>query len=130
MKYPMKGLVVLVTGGSSGLGKATVEKLHKQGAKVALLSRTRGDEVVKALGRNAIYTPADVTNEDQVKAAIEKVKKQFGRLDVIVNAAGIFSHTKLIESNKELCPLEQIQKIMDVNDRHSERDSPRSPSHD
>jgi len=59
----VQGLVALVTGGASGLGKATIERLHRQGAKVALLdmAKSRGDEVVKELGGDAIFTPADVS---------------------------------------------------------------------
>jgi 3-hydroxyacyl-CoA dehydrogenase/3-hydroxy-2-methylbutyryl-CoA dehydrogenase len=59
-----QGLVTLVTGGASGLGKATIDRLHQRGAKIALMDtvQSRGEEVVKQLGSQAIYTPADVGN--------------------------------------------------------------------
>jgi len=114
----VKGLVTLVTGGASGLGKATVERLHRQGAKVALLdmAKSRGDEVVKELGGDAIFTPADITADEEVKAAIEKVKEQYGRLDVIVNAAGVaFAFKIYTTSRRAIAPLDRIQKTVDVN---------------
>ena len=60
---PVRGLVALVTGGSSGLGRGTVETLVKQGANVAILDlpSSKGEEVAKSLGKNVIFTPADVS---------------------------------------------------------------------
>lgn len=59
----MQGLVSLVTGGASGLGKATVERLVQQGGKVVLcdLSSSKGNDVAKELGENVLYVPTNVS---------------------------------------------------------------------
>lgn len=58
----LQGIVTLVTGGASGLGRGTVEYLHRVGAKVVILDipQSSGSKVAKSLGENAIFTPADV----------------------------------------------------------------------
>ncbi|TKR77300.1 hypothetical protein L596_018297 [Steinernema carpocapsae] len=113
-----KGLVTLVTGGASGLGRGTAERLISQGAKVAILDlpQSQGIQVAKELGENCIFTPANVTSEDDVKAAMGAVKDKFGRLDGLVNCAGIAFAFKLYSLNKkQLAPLDKIQKTLDVN---------------
>ncbi|CAD5219918.1 unnamed protein product [Bursaphelenchus okinawaensis] len=115
---PIKDLVALVTGGSSGLGRATVEYLHNNGAKVALLDldKTDGPNVVKELGENAIFTPADVRKEADVSKAYEQIKSTFGRLDAIVNCAGIAYAFRTYNTGKrEISPLDRFQHTMDVN---------------
>ncbi|CAD5226960.1 unnamed protein product [Bursaphelenchus xylophilus] len=115
---PIKDLVALVTGGSSGLGRATVEYLHRNGARVALLDldKTDGKDVVSGLKENAIFTPADVRKEDDVAKAFEQVKNTFGRLDAIVNCAGIAYAFRTYNTGKrEKGPLERYQHTLDVN---------------
>jgi len=77
-----------------------------------------GGEIVKNLAdeENCLFTPADVTSEDQVKAAMDSVKEKFGRLDNIVNCAGIAFAHKLFSSTRRLMfPLDKIQQILEVN---------------
>lgn len=114
----IKGIVALVTGGASGLGKGTVERLLNHGAKVAILDlpSSKGSELAKGYGSDCIFTPADVTSEDDVKKALEDVKKNFGRLDVNVNCAGIAFAAKLYSvSKKRMQEMERIRKTIDVN---------------
>ena len=86
----MKGLVALVTGAGSGLGRATAENFIKNGAKVLLcdLPTSNGNNVAKELGENATFFPVNVTSEDDVKKALQETKLKFGKLNVLVNCAG------------------------------------------
>jgi NAD(P)-dependent dehydrogenase (short-subunit alcohol dehydrogenase family) len=81
----------LITGGASGLGLATAEALLAAGGNVVLcdLERSNGQAVAKELGERAVFVPTDVTDEDQVKAAVETAVKSFGDLHVAVNCAGV-----------------------------------------
>ncbi|XP_071083782.1 3-hydroxyacyl-CoA dehydrogenase type-2-like [Haliotis cracherodii] len=85
------GLVGLVTGGASGLGRATVERFVRQGARVVLcdLPSSNGEEVAKNLGGNCVFAPTNVTSEADVKNALSVAQSKFGGLNVAVNCAGI-----------------------------------------
>ncbi|KAG8234973.1 hypothetical protein J437_LFUL013330, partial [Ladona fulva] len=114
----LKGVVGLVTGGSSGLGRATVERLVKQGGKVVFcdLSGSSGETVAKALGPDAVFVPADVTSEEDINNALNVTKEKFGRLDVAVNCAGIGVAFKTYNFNKNLPhKLEDFIKVLTVN---------------
>lgn len=85
--------VVLVTGASSGMGKATALEFAREGATVALVAR-RADALkevaaqVNSLGGKALVLPTDLADGSQARAAVEKTVEAFGRLDIVVNAAG------------------------------------------
>jgi len=113
-----KELVALVTGGASGLGRAVVQRLVGNGYKVAILDipQSEGEKLATEHGAKAVFTPADVTSDDQIIMAFEKVKNRFGRLDALVNCAGIAFAFKLYSTTKrEMCDLSRIQRTMDVN---------------
>ncbi|VDL83098.1 unnamed protein product [Nippostrongylus brasiliensis] len=115
---PTKGLVAVVTGGASGLGRGTVERLAKAGANVAIidLPSSKGAEVAKELGPNVLFTPTNVTADTEVQNAFEMVKDKFGRCDAVVNCAGIAMAFKLYSvSKKKMCDAEKIRKTIDVN---------------
>lgn len=84
----MKDKVVLVTGGSSGIGKATAEKFVAAGAKVIIAARNqqRGEEVANELG--ATFLSADMSSLPEIESLISSIVAQFGRLDIAVNNAG------------------------------------------
>jgi NAD(P)-dependent dehydrogenase (short-subunit alcohol dehydrogenase family) len=86
-----QGLTALVTGGASGLGRASAEALLAAGANVVIcdLLKSDGEGVAKELGARAAFAPADVTDADQVQAAVDMAAERFGGLHVAVNCAGI-----------------------------------------
>ena len=83
--------VTLVTGGASGLGQATVRTLVAGGGRVMILDRpdSAGETLVAELGDRVAYTPADVTDEAQVAAAVAGAVERFGALNAAVNCAGV-----------------------------------------
>ena len=88
------GKVAVVTGGAQGIGRATVEKLHAEGARVVSLDidATRQAELAAAYQRSdrpVLTLPCDVTVEAQVAAAMDETRRHFGRIDVLVNNAGV-----------------------------------------
>ncbi|KAI5633136.1 short chain dehydrogenase domain-containing protein [Phthorimaea operculella] len=113
-----KGLVGLVTGGSSGLGRATAELLVKQGGRVIIcdLPSSNGQETAKQFGENAAFVPTDVTSEQDVKNALQTTKDKFGRLDVAVNCAGIATAARTYNFKKEQpFDLKAFKKTIEVN---------------
>ncbi len=88
----LDGHVAIVTGASSGLGRATALALARAGADVALLARSEDDlrkvgEEVEETGRRALTLSVDLANEDQTRGAVERAVDAFGRVDALVNAA-------------------------------------------
>ncbi|XP_055684746.1 3-hydroxyacyl-CoA dehydrogenase type-2 [Lutzomyia longipalpis] len=113
-----KNAVALVTGGASGLGRATVERFAKSGARVVIcdLKTSKGADVSKDLGSNVVFVPVDVTFEGDVTKALEVAKEKFGRLDVAVNCAGTAVAFKTYNFNKKLPhKLEDFARVLTVN---------------
>nr|XP_020667729.1 3-hydroxyacyl-CoA dehydrogenase type-2 [Pogona vitticeps] len=114
----VKGMVGLVTGGASGLGRATVERLVQQGGSAVLLDlpQSDGESVAKALGDRCIFAPADVTSESDVNAALALAREKFGRVDVAVNCAGVAVAFKTYNLNKNVPHiLADFQRVVNVN---------------
>lgn len=110
--------VAFVTGGASGLGRATVERFARAGSKVILgdLQTSQGDKVAKEIGDNVVYVPLDVTSEKDVTQALDIAKEKFGRLDVAVSCAGITCAFKTYNFNKgHPHRLEDFAKVLTVN---------------
>lgn len=107
--------VALVTGGASGLGRATTERLLAAGAQVVMvdLNAGVGQQVAAELGDSAHFVTADVTNEEQVQAAVDTATG-LGALRVVVNCAGVATPGKLV-SRKGPLPLEAFQKVLNIN---------------
>ncbi len=92
-KERFKDKVVIVTGASSGIGRDSAIRFAKEGAKVVLVSRSRGklDSVANEImqfNRNVLVIPTDVSSKEQVLDAVSKTVKKFGKVDVLFNNAG------------------------------------------
>jgi glucose 1-dehydrogenase len=112
----LKNKVAIVTGGNSGIGKAIVLELAKEGANVAIdyVSHPNAtDELEKrcaALGDQAIGVDADVSKVADLERLIAATVKAFGRLDIMVNNAGIESRTSILDTTEQ-----QYEKVLQVN---------------
>lgn len=111
----ISGSVALITGGASGLGAATARRLYDAGAFVVLvdLPQSRGEAVAAELGERARFAAADVTNEDDVRAAV-RTATELGPLRVAVNCAGVATPGKVLGRDGVL-PLEAFNKVIQVN---------------
>jgi NAD(P)-dependent dehydrogenase (short-subunit alcohol dehydrogenase family) len=99
-----EGLVAIVTGGASGIGAATAELLRFRGAKVAIIDRT----VVE--GDAYLSLACDITNDEEVVAAVGQVASQLGGIDILINKAGIGA-AGTVSSN----PDDEWRRVLDVN---------------
>ncbi|MCP3792986.1 SDR family oxidoreductase [Paenibacillus sp. CH40] len=113
----IKGKVVAITGASSGIGEATARLLAHHGAHVILgARRTERLEAltfeIRLKGGSADYQQLDVTKRDQMEAFIKYAEKTFGRVDVILNNAGVMPLSKL-----EALKVEEWDRMIDVNIR-------------
>src|SRR6266540_6484329 len=97
----IEGKGALVTGGASGLGKAAVETLHEAGAGVVIvdLPHSQGETFAKELGDRARFAAADVTDPEQIQAAVTTAVEEFGGLHVAVNCAGIGWAQRTVDKN-------------------------------
>ncbi len=112
----VKDRVVLITGGASGLGKATAIRLAAQGAKIAIADRDveRGKGVAEQLGSGAVFAACDVTNTEQVAAAVEMTVKELGGLNALVNCAGTGAAIRTV-SRKGMHDLDIFKAIVNIN---------------
>ena len=107
--------VVLVTGGASGLGAATVRRVVAQGASALILDlpSSTGSELASQLGERVRFAAADVRDEDQVQAAVG-VATDLGTLRVVVNCAGVGTPGRVI-GKRGVLPLEDFRTVIDIN---------------
>ncbi len=115
MNEGIKGKVVLITGGSTGLGAVTAQLLAERGAKVAVAARRKDklDNVVAeidAAGGIAKAYALDVTDKNQVEAVVANVITDFGKLDVLINNAGLMPIRPMSEVNTD-----EWDQMIDVN---------------
>jgi len=111
----LKHKVVIVTGASSGIGRAIAKEFASKGAKVVLASRnleklSQIREEIEKTGGTAIALSTDVSDEVQCKELIEKTINLFGRIDILVNNAGIS-----MRANFQDVELDVLKKVMDTN---------------
>ena len=108
--------VGLITGGASGLGEATARRLASAGAKVVVadLNEERGGALAEEFPDRVLFTRCDVTNEEQVAATIERVVSAFGRIEIVVNCAGIGGGGRTIRRDGPY-PLDTFKKVIGVN---------------
>ena len=112
MTTPLEGTVALVTGASSGIGEATAEILAQHGAAVALAARRldRLDELAAKLqsdGASVLPIQADVANRDEAYDAVDRVVAEFGRLDTVINNAGV-----MLLGPIENAPVEEWERMV------------------
>lgn len=115
MNLPLEKTVALVTGASSGIGEASALALAKAGAAVALVARreARLQSLAKRIeeaGGRALVIGADITAEAQAREAVEQTVKHFGRLDTLVNNAGVMLLGPIAGAN-----VEEWRRMMDLN---------------
>ncbi|MBW3086140.1 putative oxidoreductase [Austwickia sp. TVS 96-490-7B] len=107
--------VALVTGGASGLGEATVRRLHAAGAGVVILDlpTSRGVRLAEELGARVRFVPADVREESQVTAGIDAAR-ELGTLRIAVTCAGVATPGRIIGRSGPL-PLETFRTVVEIN---------------
>ena len=112
----IEGKAFIATGGASGLGRAAAEAIVAAGGRVVLLdvNAEAGAVTQRALGANAAFVKADVTSETEVQSAVDTAIAAFGRLDGVVNAAGIGPAAKVLGKNGPH-PLDLFEKTIRVN---------------
>jgi NADP-dependent 3-hydroxy acid dehydrogenase YdfG len=115
MSDELSGTVALVTGSSSGIGEATARALAAHGAAVALLARRKDRlerlaEEIESDGGHALVLPTDVIDADEAKAAVRQTVADLGRLDIVVNNAGVMLLGPMDEA-----PLEEWQRMVSLN---------------
>ncbi|GAY19991.1 SDR family NAD(P)-dependent oxidoreductase [Sphingobium fuliginis] len=108
-------IAAIVTGGASGLGQATAERLAANGAKVSILDldRERGEAVAAAI--NGQFIATDVTDEASVAAALDLAESKHGVARILVNCAGIAPPAKVIAKDGSPTPLGHFSKIVTIN---------------
>ncbi|HEY5638468.1 MAG TPA: SDR family NAD(P)-dependent oxidoreductase [Dehalococcoidia bacterium] len=115
MTESLDGTVALVTGASSGIGHATARALAGHGAAVALVARRKdrlealADAIAKD-GGQALPIEADITDREQAGKAVEQTVRQLGRLDTVVNNAGV-----MLLGPAESAPLEEWERMVSLN---------------
>jgi 3-oxoacyl-[acyl-carrier protein] reductase len=103
--HPLSGKVVLVTGGSRGIGAAIARRFASAGSKVAIGCRSRGAAAeavlddIAAMGRESAAVLGDIANPEAARAIVAQVVARFGHIDVVVNCAGISDHRPFEKSD-------------------------------
>ncbi|MEP7065553.1 MAG: SDR family NAD(P)-dependent oxidoreductase [Gemmatimonadota bacterium] len=116
MTRPLDGTVALVTGASSGIGEATARALAAQGASVALAAR-RADRLeqlskdIDSNGGRTLVLESDVSDSVQAESAVQRTVREFGRLDTLINNAGV-----MLLGPIENAPLEEWERMVKVNE--------------
>lgn len=113
----MQDKIAIVTGGAQGIGKSIVESLIAEGARVVIadVKQDQGETTVVELGDMTSFVQCDISKIDQVNALVEGTVENFGRLDVMVNNAGINTSRKEDRVTVDQFPLDVWHRMIDVN---------------
>ena len=103
------GKVVLITGASEGIGAACAAEFGRFGAKLSLTARKEAG-LARAGGVDALLTPGDIIEEATRRAAVERTLDRFGRIDILINNAGIGLYTPSWRA-----PMEETRRMWEVN---------------
>jgi NAD(P)-dependent dehydrogenase (short-subunit alcohol dehydrogenase family) len=106
----------VVTGGASGLGYATAERLIAAGARVTLfdVNQAAGQQAVERLGANARFDAVDVTDEQAVDAAVERARAEMGTINLVVNCAGVAWPRRIVNKEGPM-PGDFFRKVVEIN---------------
>lgn len=115
MKQYFRDKVVIITGASSGIGRATALEFARQGAKVVIASRSESklqtlDRELKSEKLSSLVVTTDVSIEESCRTLIEKTVSEYGKIDILINNAGISMKALFLESD-----LKVLHRLMDVN---------------
>ncbi|HEY4596948.1 MAG TPA: SDR family NAD(P)-dependent oxidoreductase [Thermoanaerobaculia bacterium] len=112
MARPLEGTVALVTGASSGIGEATARALAELGAAVALVARRkeRLEKLASEISSRTLVLETDVTQRDQAFAAVERTVAELGRLDTVINNAGVMLLGPIVGA-----PVEEWERMVHLN---------------
>jgi NADP-dependent 3-hydroxy acid dehydrogenase YdfG len=112
MARPLEGTVALVTGASSGIGEATARALAELGAAVALVARRkeRLEKLAAEISSRTLVLETDVTQRDQAFAAVERTVAELGRLDTVINNAGVMLLGPIVGA-----PIEEWERMVHLN---------------
>jgi NAD(P)-dependent dehydrogenase (short-subunit alcohol dehydrogenase family) len=115
--FDLSGKIALVVGGHGGIGKAIALGLADAGADVIVTSRNIEAlkdvvEEIKAKGKKSMAVAVDIINEKPVRDMVNKITEAFGRIDILVNAAGL-----AIRKPADTFPIDEWQQVMDINTR-------------
>ncbi len=115
MQKTLAGTAVLVTGASSGIGEAASLALAGEGANVAIAARRRDRledlaKRIESLGAKALVIEADITAEEQARDAVVKTVNEFGRLDTLINNAGVMLLGPIVDA-----PQDEWKRMLDLN---------------
>jgi len=112
MARPLEGTVALVTGASSGIGEATARSLAELGAAVSLVARRkeRLEKLAAEISTRTLVLETDVTNRDQAFAAVERTVAELGRLDTVINNAGVMLLGPIVGA-----PIEEWERMVHLN---------------
>lgn len=117
----LKDKVCLITGGAAGIGKATALKFAQEDAKVVVcdVSQEAGDELLKLLGDEASFYVVNVADRDAVQEWIDATRQKYGRIDVLVNNAGVTRDSQLVKYKEGQIVSQMSQEawdfVIDVN---------------
>ncbi len=119
-EFSLKGKVAIVTGAGRGIGKAISLALAEAGADIVVAARTQEEieetcREVKALGRQSLAVPTDVTKAGQVDRMVEEAISHFKKIDILVNNAGILISKAVVSLDGERLTKEEWHEVLDTN---------------
>jgi 3-oxoacyl-[acyl-carrier protein] reductase len=113
MSEQFKGQVAIITGAASGLGLAIAKRLHAVGVRVAMFDLNQGalQAASQEVGENAAAFPVDITDEAQVSRCVTQIGQRFGRIDILVNSAGVTGRTNVKSHEVELADFRWVFEV-------------------
>lgn len=108
----LENKVAIITGGAGGIGLAAVKRFLEEGAKVAIVDydKQQGEKIEEELGENVAFFAVDVSKLADVKEMVEQVVDRFGKIDILINNAGITRDATLVKMSEE-----DFEKVIQIN---------------